>query len=64
MHLLHLMQSAKDHGIVFNITKSHNRQTQIVFYGRVFTAYGKQPDPSKIQALQDLPTVKVQSGCC
>ena len=55
-HLLYLMQSAKDHGIVFHGAKCHTRQPQIAFYGAVFIAQGMQPDPSKIQAFQDLPT--------
>ena len=49
-HLLCLMETAKDHGIVFNNTKCHIRQPQIAFYGKVFTAQGMWPDPTKIQA--------------
>ena len=60
-HLLHLMESAKTHGIVFNSTKCHIRQPQIAFYGAVFTGQGMQPDPSKIQALQDLPAPDLQT---
>ena len=60
-HLLCLMQSAKDHGIVFNSTKCHIRQPQIAFFGAVFTAHGMWLDPFKIQALQDLPTHHSQS---
>ena len=60
-HLLHLMQSAKTHGIVFNSTKHHIRQPQIAFYGAVFTSQGMQPDPAKIQALQDLPAPDSQT---
>ena len=60
-HLLCLMQSAKDHGIIFNSAKCHIRQPQIVFYGAVFTAKGMQLNPSKIQALQDLPTPDSQT---
>ena len=56
-HLLHLMQSAKTHGIMFNSAKCHIRQPQIAFYGAVFTALGMQPDPAKIKALQDLPVL-------
>ena len=55
------MQSAKDHGIVFNSAKCHLRQPQIAFYGAVFTAQGMWPNPSKIQALQDLPTPDSQT---
>ena len=59
--LLCLMHSAKDHGIISNSAKCHIRQPQIVFYGEVFIAQGMQPDPSKIQALQDLPTPNLQT---
>ena len=45
-HLLHLMESAKTHGIVFNSAKCHIRQPQIAFYGALFTGQGMQPDPS------------------
>ena len=65
-HLLQLMQTAKQHGIVFNSSKCQIRLSQITFYSAVFTAQGMQPDPAKIQALQDLPTpnsrVKLQSS--
>ena len=54
-HLLHLMESAKTHSIVFNSAKCHIRQTQIAFYCAVFTGQVIQPDPTKIQDLQDLP---------
>ena len=55
-HLLQLMQTAKEHGIIFNSTKCQISQPQIAFYGAVFIAQDTWPDPSKIQALQDLPT--------
>ena len=57
-HLLCLMQTAKEHGIVFNSTKCHIRQSQIAFYGTVSTAQGMQPDSSKFQ---DLPTPDSQA---
>ena len=59
--LLWLMQAAKEHGIMFNSTKFQIRQPQIAFYGAVFTAKGMWLDPSKIQALQDLPTPNSQA---
>ena len=37
-HLLHLMQTAKEHGIVFNNAKCCIRQPQITFCGAFFTA--------------------------
>ena len=60
-HLLCLMESAKTHGIVFNSAKCHIRQPQIASYGAVFTGQGMWPDPSKIQALQDLPAPDSQT---
>ena len=60
-HLLCLMETAKEHGIVFNSVKCQIRQPQIAFYGAVFTVQGMWPDPSKIQALQDLPTPNSQA---
>ena len=60
-HLLHLIQTAKEHGIIFNSTKCSIRQPQIAFYGAVFTAQGMQPDPSKVQALQGLSTPNSQA---
>ena len=60
-HPLGLIQTAKDHSIVFNCAKCHIRQPQIAFYGAEFTAQGMWPDPSKIQALQDFPTPNPQA---
>ena len=60
-HLLQLVETAKENGIVFNSTKCCIKQSQIAFYGTVFTAQGMQLDPAKIQALQDLPTPDSQA---
>ena len=54
-NLLNLMQTAQDHGLVFNSNKCSICQPQISFYGAIFTVQGMKPDPVKIQALQDLP---------
>ena len=58
--LLQLMQTAKQHGIVFNSSKCQIMQHQIAFFGTVFTTQGMQPNPSKMQALQLLPTPNSQ----
>ena len=55
-NLLQLMKTASKNGLVFNSHKCSIRQLQITFYGAVFTSKGMKPDPTKIQALQDLPT--------
>ena len=50
------MQTAKEHGIVFNSAKCCIRHPQVAFYSAVFTAQVMWLDPAKIQALQGLPT--------
>ena len=55
------METAQEHGTVFNSTKCQIRQPQNAFYAAVFTAQGMQPDPSEIQALQALPTPDSQA---
>ena len=59
-YLLQLMQTAKQHGIVFNSSKCQIRQPQMAFHSAVITAQGMWPDPAKIQANQDLPTPNFQ----
>ena len=50
------MQTAAQHGVVYNSSKCQIRQPQITSYGAIFTTKGMQPNPTKIQAIQDLPT--------
>ena len=54
-NLLQLMQTATQQGLVFNSSKCAICQSQIYFYGIIFTAQGLRPNPAKVQALQDLP---------
>ena len=60
-HLLCPMETTTKHGIIFNSAKCWRRQPQIALYGTGFTAQGMWLDPSKIQALQDLPTPNFQA---
>ena len=46
-NLLQLMKTAQGHGLVFNSSKCAIRQSQISFYGAIFTAQGMKPDPCK-----------------
>ena len=57
-HLLKLMHTAVQHGIVFNSSECQIRQPQIATSGAVFNTKGMWPNPSKIPALQDLPMPK------
>ena len=60
-HLLHLMETAKDHGIVFNSVKCQIKWPQFAFYDTVFTAQDMWPDPTKFQSFQDLLTPDLQA---
>ena len=55
-HVLQLVKIAWKNGLISNSHKCSIRQPQITFYGAIFTAQGMEPDPAKIQALQDLLT--------
>ena len=54
-NLLQLFKTSQDQGLVINSTKFAIYQSQISFYGAMFTAQGMRPDPAKVQALQELP---------
>ena len=54
-NLLQLMQTATQQGLVLYSSKYAIHQSQISFYGAVFTAQCMRPDPAKVQAWQDLP---------
>ena len=60
--LLQLMKMASHKGLVFNRRKCSILQPQIFFHGAIFTAQGKKPDLSKVQALQDLSITNNQTN--
>ena len=60
-HLLHILESAKTHGIVFNSAKCHIRQPQIAFCGAVFTGQGMQPGPLQNPGLTRPPSPDSQT---
>ena len=49
-----LMERARQINLVFNPTQCHIKQTEIPFFGNVYTATGIKPDPKKVQAISDL----------
>ena len=42
------MERARQIDLVFNPTKCHIKQTEIPFFGNVYTATGIKPDPKKV----------------
>ena len=57
-HLLELMKTAEEQGLVLNSSKCAIQQSQISFHGAVFTVQGMRPNPAKVQALQGLPATQ------
>ena len=49
-----LMDRAKC-GLVFNSDKCHIRQSEISFFGNIYSKEGIRPDPAKIQGIQNMP---------
>ena len=50
-----LMKRAREKNIRFNISKLQFKLSQVTYMGNVITADGLKPDPSKIQAITEMP---------
>ena len=48
-NLVQLMETAEEQGLVFNSSKCAIWQSQISFYGAIFTVQGMRPDPAKVK---------------
>ena len=59
-NLARLMQRSVEHNIVFNIAKCEVKKPNITFFGNQYSADGIQPDPKKIQGIQDMPTPRTK----
>ena len=59
-NLINLMDVARKHGLVFNSKKCALKQSQIEFYGMIYSASGMKPDPKKVEDLKlcRIPTAK------
>ena len=60
-HLLQLMTTASQQGLVFSSSECSIWQPQVTFYGAIFTTKGMKPNPFKVEALQGLATTKNQA---
>ena len=54
-NLLRLMERAKEKGLVFNSSKCEIKQTEISFFGNVYTRDGIKPDPQKVENIRNMP---------
>ena len=51
-----LMSRAAEAGLVFNSSKCQIKQSQISFFGNIYSGDGITADPSKVQSICDIPT--------
>ena len=49
-----LMERARQKNLVFNPGKCQIKQSEIPFFGNIYSSSGIKPDPNKVQATQDL----------
>ncbi len=54
--LIHLMETAAEHGLVFNSSKCHIKQTSISVFGNIYTRDGIKPDPQKVRDIKGMKT--------
>ena len=54
-NLLRLMHRAEEKGLVFNSEKCAIKQTEISFFGNLYTQDGVEPDPKKVKDIRNMP---------
>lgn len=55
-NLINLMERAAEAGVVFNSEKCTIKQSNMSFFGNLYTDKGIRPDPAKIWDIQKMPT--------
>ena len=51
------MKVARDHGLVLNKKKCEVNSYSIKFFGCVYDKHRVHPDPSKVSAIKEIPTL-------
>lgn len=54
-NLIQLMETAKEHGLVFNSGKCEIKSDKVKFFGTIYDSKGAHPDPEKVKAISSLP---------
>ena len=54
-NIINLLERAKENNLKFNPKKLKLRQKSIAYMGHLLTTEGLKPDPSKVEALQNMP---------
>ena len=50
-HVRDLMEIARKHGLIFNPSKTHVKETSVNFFGCLYDEHGVHPDPDKVKAI-------------
>ena len=58
-----VLQQCEEINFKLNREKCHFRCTCILFFGKVISRKGVQPDPQKIKALTDMPAPNNKKNC-
>ena len=61
-NLRQLLQRAREHNVRFNRDKIQLNQTEVNYLGHIVSAEGLKPDPSKVQAISDMPNPTDKAG--
>ena len=54
-NIINLVERAKENNLKFNPKKLKLRQKSITYVGHLLTTEGLKPDPSKVEAIQNMP---------
>ena len=55
-NLIALMKRAQEKGLAFNSNKCHIKTDKITFFGNEYSKEGLRADPSKVEAIMNIPT--------
>jgi hypothetical protein len=53
---MHLMETSRKEGLVFNSSKCQIKMGRVSFFGSVYSTDGITPDPEKVESLKNMPT--------
>ena len=57
-----VLRQCQEVNLTLNKEKCHFRCTSILFFGKVVSREGIQPDPQKVRAMTEMPAPKKQKG--
>lgn len=52
-----ILRTVKDSGLKLNKAKCHLAKSEIKYFGHIISAEGMKPDPAKVKAITDMPSL-------